>query len=118
MTPTQIARRSDALYEDNTGSMTRRVLCDMVAQREADIESLKAKNTKLQEQGERLFDKTLELGTENSKLLELVARLMGHVKYPPCDGCSFECDGTDLTRCDEWSFMEADARELGVEVDE
>lgn len=40
MTPTQMARRSDALYADGTRGMTRRVLCDMVAQREADIEEL------------------------------------------------------------------------------
>lgn len=40
MTPTQIARRSDALYADGTCGMTRRVLCDMVAQREADIDEL------------------------------------------------------------------------------
>lgn len=40
MTPTQIARRSDALYADGTCGMTRRVLCDMVAHREADMEEL------------------------------------------------------------------------------
>lgn len=32
---------------------------------------LAAENAKLREQGERLFDKTLELGTENAKLREL-----------------------------------------------
>ena len=40
MTPTQMARRSDALYADGTCGMTRRVLCDMVAQRESDIDEL------------------------------------------------------------------------------
>jgi hypothetical protein len=47
MTPTQIARRSDALYADGTRGMTRRVLCDMVAQRESDLEDARAENSKL-----------------------------------------------------------------------
>lgn len=50
MTPTQMARRSDALYADGTCGMTRRVLCDMVAQREADIEDARAECAKLREQ--------------------------------------------------------------------
>ena len=54
----------------------------------------------------------------DAKLRELCRRLMNHIEHPPCDGCSFECDGTDLTRCDEWSLMVYDARELGIEVDE
>lgn len=41
MTPTQISRRSDALYADGTCGMTRRVLCDMVANREADLDGLR-----------------------------------------------------------------------------
>lgn len=41
MTPTDKSRRSDALYADGTCGMTRRVLCDMVAQREADIDELR-----------------------------------------------------------------------------
>ena len=49
MTPTQIARRSDALYADGTCGMTRRVLCDMVAQRESDLEDARAENAKLLE---------------------------------------------------------------------
>jgi len=49
MTPTQIARRSDALYADGTCGMTRRVLCDMVAQRESDLEDARAENAKLRE---------------------------------------------------------------------
>lgn len=113
MTPTQIARRSDALYADGTCGMTRRVLCDMVAQREADIESLKAKNTKLQEQGERLFDKTLELGTENSKLRELVRGLEYCVQGSLCDCCPlYDQLGTNHRRCESLE------RELGIEVDE
>lgn len=49
MTPTQMARRSDALYADGTRGMTRRMLCDMVAQRESDIEDARAENAKLRE---------------------------------------------------------------------
>lgn len=49
MTPTQMARRSDALYADGTCGMTRRVLCDMVAQRESDLEDARAENAKLHE---------------------------------------------------------------------
>lgn len=40
MTATDRGRRSDALYYDNVG-MQRRVLCDMVARREAEIEDLR-----------------------------------------------------------------------------
>lgn len=42
MTPTQIARRADALYSDGSTGITRRVLCDMVARREAEIEDLRS----------------------------------------------------------------------------
>ena len=49
MTPTQIARRSDALYADGTCGMTRRVLCDMVAQKEADLEDAREEYAKLRE---------------------------------------------------------------------
>lgn len=62
----------------------------------------------------------VKLRDENAKLRELVKRLVGHVRHPPCEGCSADmnCDCSDLTRCDEWSGMEADARELGIEVGE
>lgn len=48
MTPTERAKRSDALYYE-TVSVNRRVLCDMVANREADLEDAQAKNAKLRE---------------------------------------------------------------------
>lgn len=41
MTPTEKARRSDALYFD-TKVTSRRALCDMVANLEADMEELRA----------------------------------------------------------------------------
>jgi hypothetical protein len=40
MTATEKAKRSDALYYE-TASVNRRVLCDMIANREADIEDLR-----------------------------------------------------------------------------
>ena len=56
---------------------------------------------------------------ENAKLRELATRLIQHIRNPPCEGCSFDmsCDQSDLTQCDEWSFMVSDARELGIGAD-
>lgn len=48
MTPTERAKRSDALYYE-TVSVTRRVLCDMIANREADLDDAQAENAKLRE---------------------------------------------------------------------
>ena len=39
MTPTQRGRRADSLYQD--GSTNRRMLCDIIVQREVEIEQLK-----------------------------------------------------------------------------
>lgn len=63
----------------------------------------RAEADKLREQGERLFDKTLELGTENAKLRELVRDMyeMAYPEYPS----AFEAAFADRMR------------ELGVEVD-
>lgn len=44
---------------------------DTIWQLRDDLQQANAENTKLREQSERLFDKTLELATENSKLREL-----------------------------------------------
>ena len=88
MTPTQMARRSDALYADGTCGMTRRVLCDMVAQRESDLEDARA---------------------ENSKLRELVADAHACKEN---DGCCEDCYA-DEGDCP----IELRMRELGVEVD-
>lgn len=48
MTATERAKRSDSLYYE-TVSVTRRVLCDMIANREADLEDARADNAKLRE---------------------------------------------------------------------
>lgn len=42
MSTAEKARRSDALYTDYSGKADRRMLCDMIAHREADIEDLRA----------------------------------------------------------------------------
>ena len=117
MTPTQIARRSDALYADGTCGMTRRMLCDMVAQRESDLEDVMAEN-------DRLWKRVRKLETAN---LDVTARLTDYIgQYDPtdafvaegfdCYGCVHEncCDGMQYT--DRCKLLDR-ARELGVEVD-
>lgn len=89
MTPTERAKRSDALYYE-TVSVTRRVLCDMIANRESDLDDLRE---------------------ENAKLRELVRFIMhqcndGNLR---CD----ECVGWNDGECVALLRM----RELGVEVD-
>ena len=44
---------------------------DTILELRDDLQRAKVENTKLQEQGARLFDKVLELGTENDSLREL-----------------------------------------------
>ena len=46
MTPTEKARRSDALYFD-TKVTNRRAMCDMIANLEGDMEELRVKNEEL-----------------------------------------------------------------------
>lgn len=69
MTPTQIARRADALYADGSCGITRRVLCDMVAQRESDIEQERS---------------------DNARLRELVAELYQCSRQYGCDRCGYK----------------------------
>lgn len=69
------------------------------------VRKAEAESAKLREQGARLFDKTLELGTENAKLRELVCmmlRVAGVAEY-----------ATDS----EWQVVTDYLRELGIEVD-
>lgn len=64
----------------------------------------RAEADRLREQGARLFDKTLEMGTENAKLRE------------------FATETWELLTCNEpnfvWSGLQEKACELGIEVDE
>lgn len=46
VTPTEKARRSEALYYDNH-NITRRTLCDRVVNLESDIEEIKNENARL-----------------------------------------------------------------------
>lgn len=84
---------------------------DLVPARE--YKRVQAENTKLLEQGERLFDKTLELGTENAKLRELVRALDWHIRT---DGLCADCpmglapDAPYEVMCDVM------IEELGVDV--
>ena len=83
----------------------------------ADLQEALAENAKLREQGARLFDKTLELGTENAKLrelLEAVQQCAGETKRDKgCDACPmyngpWRNDGT-------WCLLRPTLRELGVD---
>lgn len=95
MTPTQAARRSDVLYADGARGMTRRVLCDMVVRREADLEDARA---------------------ENARLRELVRDMWRGM--PKSESCAWDsragcCTGECSGECSFWHRM----HELGVEVD-
>ena len=78
-------------------------------------ERLQAENDKLREQGERLFDKTLELATENGKLRELVRGLWyctENENKAMCEGCPLGIvDGDRLALACEKLMCE-----LGVEI--
>ena len=69
------------------------------------LEQTEAENAKLWEQGARLFDKTLELSTDNAKLRELVQAMWDmHVrskKKPTAYG---------------WVAIQEQAEELGIEL--
>lgn len=71
-----------------------------------DVSELEDENAKLREQGARLFDKTLELGTENDKLRELVRDMWHEGAFEPGAYCVPEAYG-----------LAERTRELGIEVD-
>ena len=76
---------------------------------EREVVRLESKNAKLREQGARLFDKTLELATENATLRELVLALA-------------DCRNTTCDDCVRWDYPEGGCsldgvmRELEIEV--
>ena len=92
MTATERAKRSDALYYE-TVSVTRRVLCDMIANREADLEDARA---------------------ENAKLRELVRHMYTCMEHYESDG-SISCDRCPLDNDTGDCDYERRMRELGVD---
>lgn len=115
MTPTQMARRSDALYADGTCGMTRRVLCDMVAQREADLENARAEFDKMDKWHSVELQASM---AENAKLRELVRTFYHCTTSGECDECPINGGGPvhlmPDTICDT---IHDRMRELGIEVD-
>ena len=127
MTPTEKARRSDALYYE-TVSVNRRVLCDMIANRESDLEDARAESEHMRLKalavtGE-LEDENERLEAENAKLRELAAGI-GHLLFTldvdycatcPKDSINHSCPvyTVDGGEC----LYKTDLRDLGVEVDE
>lgn len=99
MTPTQIARRSDALYADGTCGMTRRVLCDMVAQRESDLEDARAECVKLRELSSIMLKCII---AEKNKIII-------------CWECPMHKQFDELR---SYCCLKHEAKELGVEVGE
>ena len=120
MTATEKAKRSDALYYE-TVSVTRRVLCDMIANREADLEDARAENAKLRDGAyamRQLYEDELKHAlAENAKLRELVRAYERCTMHADCSRCEY--DGKLSTHCPlSPCFPDADElRELGVEVD-
>lgn len=62
MTPTEKARRAEALYYDNN-NITRRTLCQRIANLESDLEDTKAENSMLRKLFKNMRD-MCELGLE------------------------------------------------------
>lgn len=118
MTATERAKRSDALYYE-TVSVNRRALCDMIANREADLEDARAENAKLQNDADLLRSMLQAkrkdahaLMSENAELRELVSGLEYCAQGFVCNRCPlYDPSGTNHRRCESLE------RELGIEVD-
>lgn len=114
MTPTQIARRSDALYADGTCGMTRRMLCDMVAQRESDLEDVMAENERLRERIDAAHMSRLLTENENESLRELVRWMYDRMD----ESCAVQHPyAPSPISYDLLMQALARVRELGIEVD-
>lgn len=93
------------------------------------LADLMAENAKLREQGERLFDKTLELGTDNAKLREENERFIVKLNVEHIVRQNVESDNAKLRELvkdiyvDVWALgewlepYEQRMRDLGIEVD-
>lgn len=106
MTATERAKRSDALYYE-TVSVTRRVLCDMVVHREADLEDARAENAKLRELAERTWKSAERL----CQAFDGPCRDDGMTIDKPCPM------GERDEEC-VYGQLQRELRECGVEVDE
>lgn len=125
MTATERAKRSDALYYE-TVSVTRRVLCDMIANREADLEDVRAENAKLREslefansECEKESIEYLSAQDQNAKLRELCATVIDDWMSKVCPSfpfCEFGGEYQDCTdeTCGNQIYRQM-ARELGVD---
>lgn len=119
MTPTEKARRSDALHQ---GPDTRRVLCDMIANRESDLEELRAEFDKMDKWHSAELQAAMD---ENAKLRELAERAWKSAERL-CQAFDGPCrdDGVTIYKpCpmgerDEecvYGLLQRDLRELGVD---
>lgn len=112
MNATERARRSDALYYDN---ISRRELCDRIANLESDLEDSKAKNAKTFEVGKRWMARAARFESENTKLRELVRHLYECMCNVDADG-NHECDSCEYNDAESECDFERLMRELGIEV--
>lgn len=81
------------------------------------ISKLYSENTELREQGARLFDKTLELGTENAKLRKLVRMMWLACKSKGIVGGIYEYPNRN-SNTEERVRFEPLLQELGIKVEE
>lgn len=77
------------------------------------LNELLAENAKLRDQGARLFDKTLELGTENVELLNLVRDIYDEYRY-----LRMRFHRTYVQHEERMRVIEQRMRKLGAEVDD
>ena len=86
---------------------------DTILELRGSVHRERAEADRLREQGARLFDKTLELGTENARLRELVRHMnicLEHYEPDGSVGCEHCPLNNDVGNCDYEQRM----RELGV----
>ena len=89
MTATEKGRRRDALLY---GFDTRLQLCDMIANRESDLEDARKENDRLRESVKRLMtqrdERLARAEAENAKLRELLRIVVNkYCESGTCDGC-------------------------------
>lgn len=111
MTPTEKAKRADALYYA-TESTNRRSLCEMIANREADLEDARESVNRLMTQRD---ERLARAEADNAKLRELVRDMCKAFMHGNCyrwcefkEPCNYISDG----RCQWYDRM----RELGVDA--